>query len=591
MISKVGLSVGFVALAMGVFVARAAPATGYEVSLYAATPTATWIAFGVAIGLGVLVSLFATTTVAVRLGLGLVGATTVSVVSLPRIRGYWAYGQGDALTHLGWARQLTTGELAALELLYPGAHLVAGLLGDAGGIDLSTAMLLVIVIHAALFVTFVPLAIRVIVPDRGAVVLGTFAACFLLPVTNVSTFVDFHPFTMATFVAAFVLYALFVYLSPVEERSVRTDLVSSPGIVLVLAGCAVLFVHPMTALNTLVLLGAIAGVQYGYRRWGEGGIGAQYRPVYAPTAVLGVLFALWSLQFERVTRLGWVTLEAVALARDDPDATGAVVRDRGVSIAEVGGSLTELFVKLFAVHALFVLLTIGLVVVVFAHRLGDEDTDRDVIVTYFTYGGVVLAPLLVLHFLGDVSGFFFRHLGFGMVLVTLLGAIAAVSVWGFLDRRVGRATTPVVAVCVLVALVLSMAVVFPSPYVYQPNQHVSEGEFNGHQIAFETGDREVPYIGVRRGPGRYADAMNVDGYASGPAVAGDTLEDGALTRDRDGEYYLIVSAFVRDSETIAFNEIRYTAAGIDAIGEEPGVHHVQSNDQYDRYYVEDRGVE
>lgn len=44
---------GFLAVAIGILVARASPATSYEPSIYTGTPTLTWIGFGIALAVAV----------------------------------------------------------------------------------------------------------------------------------------------------------------------------------------------------------------------------------------------------------------------------------------------------------------------------------------------------------------------------------------------------------------------------------------------------------------------------------------------------------------------------------------------------------
>ncbi|MFB6164758.1 MAG: hypothetical protein ABEJ31_06320 [Haloarculaceae archaeon] len=121
---KFGLLLGFAALAAAVAVAHGAPARGYELSIYDATPTAFWLAVCAAGLLALLGSAYSppgspTRTAALALAYG----TALAVAALPILRGYRFFGAGDSLTHLGWVKDLSTGALSPLHLLYPGVHL------------------------------------------------------------------------------------------------------------------------------------------------------------------------------------------------------------------------------------------------------------------------------------------------------------------------------------------------------------------------------------------------------------------------------------------------------------------------------------
>src|SRR6056297_2167584 len=89
-LEKVALVVGFLAIAVAIVTAYRSPATGYEQSIYRATPTTYWIGTGVAALLGIVVAVTATHRRRDAAHL-LVVLAVLSAIALPAIRGYYFY--------------------------------------------------------------------------------------------------------------------------------------------------------------------------------------------------------------------------------------------------------------------------------------------------------------------------------------------------------------------------------------------------------------------------------------------------------------------------------------------------------------------
>src|SRR6056297_3335455 len=102
-------AVGFVAIGIGILVARGDPATGFEMSIYGETPVLFWVCVCAAL-LGSVLVVFANpnrqllATAAV-----LAGTAMTAIVSTPIIRGYHYVGRADSLSHLGTAIDLNAG--------------------------------------------------------------------------------------------------------------------------------------------------------------------------------------------------------------------------------------------------------------------------------------------------------------------------------------------------------------------------------------------------------------------------------------------------------------------------------------------------
>lgn len=586
---KAVLAAGFLGIAVGTLTAWNAPAIGYEISIYRGTPITFWAGVAVAfVTAGTVCAMNPRDRLAV-LGVFLGWLTTVIIGGLPAVRNYRFHGSGDPMTHLGWAEDLRTGQMSFGELFYPGGHGSAGLLAEAAGLGTARAMLLFVPVLVGVYALFVPLTVRALVDDSRATVIAAFSGFMLLPFNNVSTRLMFHTYSLGVMFLPVVLYLLVRFLRSDREGLSTADRVGGVNGALLCVGVASLLIHPQVNLNVVILIGTIAVVHRAYVRWAPSSPMAAVRPVYGVFGVLAVCWTVWSLGHWQVFVTGGNVVDSAYGTVFGTQVAGQTVAETGDSAAGVGAGLPELFAKLFLVPAVYSAVAVGIVAYSFATlRDGSPDNGRS-IMTYFGYAGLVLGPFFLLHFLGDISGYFFRHLGFALTVVTVIGAVGIHAVAGLLPRGWRSIVRPVAVVVLVVVLAVSIISVFPSPYIYLPSSHVSDQEINGYQAAIEYRDDSVEWSGIRRGPGRQFDALTP---GERPAVADGNsafteVELRELLDLPPGDRYLAVTARDVQRETIAYREFRYSRATLDGLSSEPGLHHVRDNGEFDLYYLEE----
>ncbi|WP_226042298.1 hypothetical protein [Natrinema sp. DC36] len=587
---NVTVAIGFLAVAIGILVARANPATAYEPSVYAGAPTITWFGFALALAIAV------GATLSCRggqqgLGIGLGGLTVTAIVSLPILRNYRFAGMGDALTHLGWTRDIVTGGTAPHELFYPGLHAIATVLHFAGGVSIERGLLLGMVILFVPFVVFVPLVVRDMTGDGLAVGLAAIVSWMVLPINNIATHMGVHTNSNALFLVPPVLFAIVAYL---HRRSTleRLPLDVSPFSVLVfLTGLALLLVHPQQMFNVVVLIGAISGVQYlASRRYDEHPM-LEHPTTHVHTLSLGALFGLWALGNERFRQAvgGLVT---GLLAQDI--GGGTEVDQRGTSLTEIGGSLTELFVKMFLDSAIIGLVVGCFILVVWLGRTSLDGETRS-LVNYFAFALFPLSAMFLIYFLGTPT-MAFRQMGFIYVLLTILAGIALAQLVGGLSSVITRPGANAVTALVLGAcLVLGLMTVFTSPLIYNPGQHVTDEMMSGYEDGFDHGAEDVPYAGMGYDPYRYDHGIN--GISGGDTISGASAATGSVnaTVFSEGnysgayptdEYYFVVTDWDESRELDVYRELNYDRSALEGLDTEPGANKVISNDDFEMYAID-----
>jgi len=590
-VTNAALTLGFLALTAALVSARTNPAVGYEVSVYRATPVAVWAGLGVAFVVSLVVSLFERSRLR-WVGLALGGTAALTVFALPLIRGYYYYGANDAMTHLGWVRDLATGQSGPMSVFYPGLHSLSVFISYVTGYTIERAILLSLVCFVAVSFVFVPLCVRAVVSDHDMVVVASFAMFMLLPVNNVSTHVHAHPFTQAVLFSALSLFLILLYVRTPDARS-SIGPVSHTGVLLALASLGVVLYHPMHALNVLVLLVGVVLIQAVYTRgWVTGTVAetvAGHRTMYAQTLFLGWAFVVWTVRRPAFQNTG----EAVArklggyFGATPPEAGGRIA-SQGSSVQAIGGSLPELFAKLFLVSAVFAALTAVITVAAFTGRLERRQSDLSGVVQYFAVGTLGLFPFIAAYFAGNVAEMHFRLLGFLMLVGTILGAIGLVfgirrlfAPRGLASPRARGVLTLVLAVM----LVVSLVAVLPSPFIYKATPHITESHMTGYETAFETYDPDLPMAGVRIAPWRYSDG--VEGVAASTRYE-TVVPDRGLTDLRaslNGTGYLTITDFDRGRELQAYRGLRYTNEGFDSLDAQVGVNKVESNGDFVMYHV------
>jgi len=588
-VQKALLAVGFLALAVGIAAANAKPATGYELSIYRATPPLFWVGVGIALAASLYVSFSAVGRLR-GLALALGGTAVFAIVLLPLIRDYAFYGSADPLTHLGWTRDMVAGTLNSLGLFYPGVHTVAAFLDLGAGVALTRSLMLASLAFALAFLLFVPLTVRAITGSGTATAIGAFSAFAFLPVNHVATHMRTHPYTQMLLFTPVLLFILVVYLTS-DDGLGRTLAVTPIGVLMAAVSIGIVLYHPQQAVNLVLVFAAICVTQYVARRWWHRADIARHRSLYFQTVVFAVATALWIYRKPRFVISTENVFAGFVGFLGGTTHAGAQLGSSGAALTAIGAGLPVLFLKLFLVSAIYV----GLAALVAGSSVferfrwsGMADDER-AIVTYLAVGVVAISPLFVVYLLGNIERQYFRHLGAIMVFVTVLGAIGLYHLARRGTPRLGDVLTPrrraVVVLALVVLLPLALATVYQSPYIYKESQGITQSQFEGYGTVFDHHDVDVQLLGVRGGPWRYSDA--VQGFQESSyyhvGVTGSEMTHLASSVNRSAE--LVVTTYDRERELDAYRGLRYTAGDFASLETQRRVDRVQSNGEVTLYYT------
>lgn len=489
------MALGFFGLTGAIAVAHFSPATGYELSVYGATPVPYWGGVGLALLLWVicLVRWSGRDRVLARAGGLLLGLAILSVAGLPVIRGYYFYGQFDPLTQLGLAHQVY--HASSEVFVYPFYHSLSVEIASVAGLPIRQGLLLSLVLGLGLYAAAVPFAASRLSPSGRGVRQIALAVAFVgVPLMTVRL-PQFAPIPN-TMAALFWPLGFACYLAWYQTRELNWGLVT-----LGVAGATV-FVHPTAAVALSLLLVATALstllVNAGeVRTWDS--------VVPVPFAI-GILSFVWISAFQ--TKLSDFLLDW----QMDASGVGSDVIREGESLSQIGVSLFELFMKIVFVKLLLValggLLCLWLLVEVV--RRSERIGRRERLTVAFGIGLVPIGCLILAFFVLGISNQYSRYVGLAMGPTAVLAAIA-------LDRGLGRlgssvpggsraARTGVGAVVVVALLLSSMMIIHASPWVVRPTKHVTQQQMTGYETSIQHGGEGIRFAGVYSQPRRTLNA-------------------------------------------------------------------------------------
>lgn len=602
-LGKAALATGFASVALAVLVANGSPPSGYEVSIYSATPLPFWVFVLVGLVTGIAVAVYWLDTVLGKLGLLLTGASGVTVLALPLLRGYHYYGLTDGMNHLGFTRKMAVEIRSFLGMLYPGGHSTAILVDTMAGVGLPRALMIVVFACTLVFVIFVPLAVRELLPRPGVIVLAVIAGLCLMPINNVSTSNRFHPFTLAVLISPVLFYLVFKHVSRGADDDTLPWGLSAVTLLLPVVGVSLVLYHPQAMFDVMVVVVVVAALQLSARLAGRDGPVAQSKPLYGQAVFLAVVFYVWSSNHWQASATFERTITAVNRFFGGTSEVAPNLESRQESAQSINVSLGELFVKLFAVEAVASVAVAGLVLSNFLGRLSLRPA-ADNAVTYLSLGTIALVPYFLTQLIGDIAHNFFRHFGFVMLIVTLLVPLAAYRLWvRFEPSRVVR---PAVAVILAAMLVLSLLAVFPSPFIYLYNHQATDQHMSGFEATFEhqpadeaifmgsTGtiiQRYKNALAAKPGTSWYPGIVRPFPRASfnvGPEQLRDlrgyygTHPEQVVRRD----HYMLITEVDRSRELEGYDGLRFSREDFASVGSQTSVHRVHANGEFEGYYVD-----
>ncbi|WP_145925570.1 hypothetical protein [Dehalogenimonas formicexedens] len=447
------------------------PATGYELGIFAATPTFSWVLIGLAMACGM--SIIVRQAILLKdpdsswlWGLLLLIVSRLTILFLPFIRGYVTW-HGDNVSHLGFLKEiLQTGHYAA-DNSYPITHTFLAEIIQTTGLSVELVANLSTAFFSVFFILSTYLLATALLSERTHQLIATTLAgmvfigggynvllmpngwsIFLLPLLFYLFFKRlFHPIYSVPFLLLSVLYPFF---------------------------------HPLSALIIIIsMLVMTLAFQFLWKNQSRGLTNSSHPRSAALKPMLIELMILlpWILSFnsfEPNIRLIWIQITS-----GGPDVLG-FMSDTLSKINVHGVDAVMLFFKLYGVEAILIIVSsVGLVITWLRVRRSTNEVIGRLFLglgaLFLALGFMYLLYLLGMPGMSSIGGQ--RLLSYAGILTPILAAVTLATA---IQRiRFKPLTTMIIAILLVVPAGLSLMYIYPSPYVIQRNLQVTRSELNG----------------------------------------------------------------------------------------------------------------
>lgn len=307
-------AVALILYTIGIITAWNTPVSGYEPSIYAATPIIFWIGIISTYIIGTLIVALhiirgKTSSFVNILGYILLCLSSLSLISIGIIRGNILYGITDDVgSHIGVLKTLL--ETGIIASYYPSIYTGSAASILLSGLDVFTTMALYPVFYLGIFILGAYLLAKEIFPNRKTAVL-VLLICLYLPIGTAPYISPYYPLLFIGMQSTIRLIPILLYLVIKTCKTHSKALFVTTGVLCV----SLVFYHPMASLLVLFLFGSILLFnilnKIIYKEWKIYDIKLSFLMILT----VGALFFLWSWkQFGSQIATGVLSLLTVSEA-------------------------------------------------------------------------------------------------------------------------------------------------------------------------------------------------------------------------------------------------------------------------------------
>lgn len=493
----------FALIIVAVLIVWSSPAVGYELSIYSETPLFYWIISIIALicGIGVVIQQLVSRNDEQKLlfasGIALIMFVYVAMLSLWIIRGYALWCNGDPLSHLGWIQNLLSEGHVEEGNMYPIAHIYAAEVSLISNLLPVVSLKYMPLLMGTLYVAFIYLLAKSVLPERGHVILATIAGMAFLG----GWFLNFTPNHLSNMLFPLILFLLMMSFSYASFQW---------KLLFVIAIAVIVPFHPTPAMALLAILLGIwlaNRIQCVWRKSSFVTNGRNFKFSFAAFATLFIWFWMWwssfSSVFDRVTRNFY---RAMTGAGETPFMGIMSSIEIGASY---GYSVVTQFFRVYG--GIIVYMMLALIGLFFLRKRVSSKEKIGAIVPL--YGALVaLCVGLMILYLNPAGS----SLGFGVGRFIIYPVLLCTVFTGFTLYELIRASSrkrqfahkiiPLFVVAIFVASFFNGGLkLYPSRYVLTANQHITYSQIAGMNWFLPSKSYHIGIESMTLAPGRFAD--------------------------------------------------------------------------------------
>jgi hypothetical protein len=606
-LAKAVASLCFVSIITGALLAWKTPATGYEPSIYTATPPLVWgcLIASLICGIGIVVHQVHTAkhekSTLWFIGLLLIFLVYATLLSLWIIRGYYLWCSGDPLSHLGEAQNiLRTGHIGGPGNFYPStgrigegnfypiAHIYLAEVSSICNLPPTVFHKYLPLIFGILYAPFMYLFARSILPEKGQVILATLASMTFLP----GSYLYFTPNTLSNLALPLALFLL--------VRSFTSGIFQWKMLFIIMVFLFAPF-HPIPSIFLLLVLFTIWLPQElfaGPTKSATAGAGSGLRSNLPVLAFFLVWIITWLSSFFIWSHTIRNLYRAISEAGPTPLMGIFATIELGV---RYGYSLAAQFFKVYGGILIYAIL--ALVALPILWRKLRSETNLGTLWSLCGPLGAITLMLILLYLspLGSrVGGSPGRFLIYAVMLCAIFAGFTLYETLRRADssRRIGYAgrLAPLLVVVVFIAAFANGSLkLYTSRYILVANYQITRTEVAGMDWFLHSKNATMMVTSLALPPSRFADFLLTPEERMQQVQLLDAVVDAHFGYDKRlalGESYAEDIYLVFDEKSKLYQEIfpevpqfKFLPADFEKLEHDPTVDRLYSNGGLDVYYV------
>lgn len=580
----------FFLLSLALHIASQTPATGYELSIYSATPSLVWFFLFISFigGISILMHQIATKEYRYSrfwlIGLLILIISRVTLLYLPYIRGYVSW-RGDNITHVGLVKDVLDSGHFAADNCYPITHLLLSQVISITGLSEIIVVNLSTTILSVIYLLSMYLLATIVLPSRGQqlMVLVLTGGVMIGGRCNVLLM----PNGWSVLLLPFLFYIYFKHRNFPYSVLLVIILILYP------------FFHPLSSFLVVVSLGVLELSRWLFYRFLKPKAKIISRllsqPLMIPILIELVIFLPWVLSFQQFhynIQLMWRQITAGI----GSDVIGQI--DKSLDKVNVyGKDFIFLFIKMYGTTFVFIILAlIGILLLWKEIRSGCISSKKynlfylswmflfyGLFYTYYLFGGPGSTALA-----GE------RILVYAEILTPQFAAFTLYRLF----RKFYFNYLSYTSIICLVILVSSLSVVplFFSPYIIQPNLQITHMDISGIAWFIDKKDRKIECANTLSNPARimqgiigYVDASkrsDINRYIPQIPDHFGYHEYSTLGDQYPQDKYVTIAQIDRMAYLTVWRQVgRFNEVDFERLENDPTVKKLYSNNELNVYYV------
>jgi hypothetical protein len=499
-VPKLLLIASFTLIILSLVAITTSPFDGtYEFSIYSALPEFfVLLTFSIIVSFIVLITQFnAKSNKIIGLAFFSLVLSGIILSLLPMLRGYYSYGRGDVLTHIGWMN--TIQELRSFRNLhYPLNHILGVSFADITGIGLfDTSMIIPAFFSLTLILSIYALAIEILPSRKQRIIAIAIGSMLILGGNHIS----FAPFQQSVFLLPIAFFSL--------SKVIKNECSSRFKLIFIVFLIVLTLYHPLSSILLIIVLLMIVILRK---------FDTMMRSDGASTTPAGISkFLLGAISIASITYLSWQAY-LILLKRQVNSIIDSILHDDGSSqlanyvniITTNDLSFTNFIVHLFSVYGTYIILfaiaIFGLLLLLVGwlrHKQSISPTIRIFGAIFLLFLGIAAFELVFSLVLGMN-----RYLAYSaLVAIFLIPLIYYDKGIKSLMATLKKFERPLILVFLTSILIVSMANLYASPFVRLSNYQVTESEMAGMDHLFQNCDSSVEIFELGLSQFRFFDAL------------------------------------------------------------------------------------